>query len=188
MNGADLVILGILLVSIVVSLVRGFIKEAFSILVWAAAIFAAFQVAGPLAVALEPIIDLPSARIIVAFAAVFVLVLVVGGLISFLVGKLVEKTGLSPTDRLFGGLFGLARGLVIVALGVLLLRVTPFAQDPWWHQSRLLPTFEVLADQARAWLPESVRGLLDPEIQPARSAVNEESSADLLNPSLQLEP
>lgn len=175
MNGADLVIVGILLVSVVVSLVRGFIKEVFSILVWVAAIFAAFQVAGPLAGALEPIIDLPSARIIVAFAAVFVLVLVVGGLISFLVGKMVEKTGLSPTDRLFGGLFGLARGLVIVVLAVLLLRVTPFTQDPWWNDSRLLPTFEAMAEQARVWLPESVRGLLDPENQPARSALSDDS-------------
>ena len=180
MNGADLVILGILLVSIVVSLFRGFIKEVFSILVWAAAIFAAFQVAGPLAGALEPIIDLPSARFILAFAAVFVLVLVVGGLISFLVGKMVEKTGLSPTDRLFGGLFGLARGLVIVVLAVLLLRVTPFAQDPWWHDSRLLPTFEALAEQARTWLPESVQGLLDPENQPVRPAVGEQSLPAIL--------
>ena len=180
MNGADLVILGILLVSIIVSLVRGFIKEVFSILVWAAAIFAAFQVAGPLAGALEPIIDLPSARIIVAFAAVFILVLVVGGLIGFLVGKMVEKTGLSPTDRLFGGLFGLARGLVIVVLAVLLLRVTPFAQDPWWHESRLLPTFDAMAEQARAWLPESVRGLLDPEDQSPQAAIGEESLPELL--------
>ena len=182
MNGADLVILGILLVSIIVSLIRGFIKEVFSILVWVAAIFAAFQVAGPLAGALEPIIELPSARIIVAFAAVFVLVLVIGGMISFLVGKLIEKTGLSPTDRFFGGLFGLARGLVIVVLAVLLLRVTPFTQDPWWHDSRLLPTFEALAEQARVWLPESVRGLLDPENQSARSAVSEESLPILLEP------
>jgi len=182
MNGADLVILGILLVSIVVSLFRGFIKEVFSILVWMAAIFAAFRVAGPLAGALEPIIDLPSARLIVAFAAVFVLVLIVGGLISFLVGKMVEKTGLSPTDRLFGGLFGLARGLVIVVLAVLLLRVTPFAEDPWWGDSRLLPTFETLAEQARLWLPESVRDLLNPENQSARSAVSEESLPALLEP------
>ncbi len=182
MNGADLVILGILLVSIVVSLFRGFIKEVFSILVWVAAIFAAFRVAGPLAGALEPIIDLPSARLIVAFAAVFVLVLIVGGLISFLVGKMVEKTGLSPTDRLFGGLFGLARGLVIVVLAVLLLRVTPFAEDPWWGDSRLLPTFETLAEQARLWLPESVRDLLNPENQSARSAVSEESLPALLEP------
>ena len=182
MNGADMVILGILLVSVIVSLVRGFIKEVFSILVWAAAIFAAFQVAGPLAGALEPIIDLPSARIIVAFAAVFILVLTIGGLIAFLIGKMVEKTGLSPTDRLFGGLFGLARGLIIVVLAVMLLRVTPFAQDPWWHESRLLPTFEALAEQARAWLPESVRGLLNPENQPARAAVSEASLSALLEP------
>lgn len=175
MNGADLVILGILLVSLVVSLVRGFIKEVFSILVWVAAIFAAFQVAGPLAEALEPVIDLPSARVIVAFAAVFVLVLVIGGLISFLIGKMVEKTGLSPTDRLFGALFGLARGLVIVVLAVMLMRVTPFAQDPWWHESRLLPTFETMADQARAWLPESVRGLLDPKNQPSQPTPGEQA-------------
>ena len=167
MNGADLVILGILLVSIVVSLVRGFIKEMFSILVWAAAIFAAFRVAGPLAEALKPLIDLPSARVIVAFAAVFVLVLVVGGLIGFLVGKMVEKTGLSPTDRLFGALFGLARGLAIVVLAVMLTRVTPFAADPWWHESRLMPSFEIMAERARSWLPESIGELLDPENQPA---------------------
>lgn len=180
MNGADLVILGILLVSLVVSLVRGFIKEVFSILVWAAAIFAAFQVAGPFAEALEPVIDLPSARVIIAFAAVFVLVLVIGGLISFLVGKMVEKTGLSPTDRLFGALFGLARGLVIVVVAVMLMRVTPFAQDPWWHESRLMPTFESMAEQARDWLPESVRGLLDPQNQPERTALDPQQLPALL--------
>lgn len=180
MNGADLAILGIVLVSIVVSLIRGFIKEVFSILVWVAAIFAAFQVAGPFAEALEPIVDLPSARIILAFAAVFVLVLVIGGLISFLVGKMVEKTGLSPTDRLFGAVFGLARGLAIVVLAVLLMRVTPFAEDPWWHESRLLPTFEAMAEQAREWLPESVRGLLDPQNQPARGALDEQQLPELL--------
>ncbi|MEX0916408.1 MAG: CvpA family protein [Wenzhouxiangellaceae bacterium] len=180
MNGADLAILGILLVSIVVSLIRGFIKEVFSILVWVAAIFAAFQVAGPFAEALEPIVDLPSARFILAFAAVFVLVLVIGGLISFLVGKMVEKTGLSPTDRLFGAVFGLARGLAIVVLAVLLMRITPFAEDPWWHESRLLPTFEAMAEQARAWLPESVRGLLDPHNQPAQSTPDEQRLPALL--------
>lgn len=171
MNGADLVIIGILAISIVVSLVRGFVKEVFSILVWLAAIFAAFQVSGPLAEALAPMIELPSARVIVAFAAVFLLVLTVGGLISFLVGRMIEKTGLSPTDRLFGAVFGLARGLVIVVLTVMLMRVTPFVEDPWWNESRLMPTFEVMADRARAWLPESMRNLLNPEIQAQQSGM-----------------
>jgi membrane protein required for colicin V production len=163
MNGADVAIAAVLAISVVVSLFRGFIKEVVSILVWVAAVFAAFQVASPLAESLAPYIELPSARVIVAFVAVFLLVLVVGGLISFLVGKLVEKTGLSPTDRLFGMLFGLARGLVIVVVAVMLLRVTPFAQDPWWRESRLMPTFELLAQRAHGYLPEGVRALLQSE-------------------------
>lgn len=163
MNGADLVILGILLVSIVVSLVRGFIREVFSILIWIAAIFAAFQVSGSLADALAPMIELPSARVIIAFLAVFLLVLVIGGLIGFLIGQMVEKTGLSPTDRLFGAVFGLVRGVVIVVVAIMLLWLTPFPGDPWWRESRLLLTFERLAEQARAWVPESVRQVLEQE-------------------------
>lgn len=176
MNGADLAIIGILLVSVVVSLIRGFIKEVFSILVWAAAIFAGFQFSGLLAEALVPVIELPSARFIVAFAAVFLLVLSVGGLIGFLVGKMVEKTGLSPTDRLFGAVFGLARGLALVVLAVMLLSLTPFVRDPWWAESRLMPTFETMAERARAWLPESVTGLLDSK---PRSASPASGEADL---------
>lgn len=161
MNPADLVIFAVLGVSVLVSIFRGFIKEVFSILVWVAAIFAAFQVAEPFATALEPFIELPSARVIVAFAAVFLVVLVVGGLIAYLIGKMVEKTGLSPTDRLFGALFGLVRGLVIVVLAVMLARITPFAHDPWWGESRLLPTFERLADRARVLLPKPLREMIN---------------------------
>jgi len=170
MNPADLFIGGVLLLSVVVSLFRGFIKEVFSILVWAGAIFAAFQVSEPLARALEPFIELPSARFILAFAAVFLLVLVIGGLISFLIGKMIEKTGLSSTDRLFGALFGLARGVVIVVIAVMLARLTPFTQDPWWDESRLLPPFERLAEDARGLLPESLRPMLDPD-QPSRATL-----------------
>ncbi|MGB0514751.1 MAG: CvpA family protein [Wenzhouxiangellaceae bacterium] len=168
MNPADLFIGGVLLLSVVVSLFRGFIKEVFSILVWVGAVFAAFQVSEPLAESLERFIELPSARFILAFAVVFLLVLVIGGLISYLIGKMIEKTGLSSTDRLFGALFGLARGVVIIVIAVMLARLTPFTQDPWWDESRLLPPFERLAEDARGLLPESMRPMLDPD-QPARS-------------------
>jgi membrane protein required for colicin V production len=166
MNGADIAIVAVLALSIAVSLFRGFIKEVFSILVWVAAAFAAFQVATPLSESLAPFIEMPSARVIVAFAAAFIVVLTVGGLIGFLIGKMIEKTGLSPTDRLLGMIFGLARGLVIVVVAVMLLRVTPFARDPWWAESRLLPTFETMALRAQDWLPEGVRRLLDPDAGP----------------------
>lgn len=174
LNGADLAILAIVTISVVVSMLRGFIKEVFSILVWLAAVFAAFQVAGPLAGALEPIVTLPSARVILAFASVFILVLAVGALIAYLIGRLIESTGLSATDRLFGALFGLARGVLIVVVAVMLARVTPFTADPWWHESKLLPGFERLADRAVTWLPPSLGELLDAPAggaQHGRSAV-----------------
>ncbi|NKI35919.1 CvpA family protein [Wenzhouxiangella sp. XN79A] len=182
MNGADLAILGILALSVLVSLFRGFIKEVFSILVWVAAAFAAFQAAPALAEGLAPHIDLPSARTIIAFVAVFVLVLVIGGLISYLIGQVVEKTGLSPTDRMFGGLFGLARGVVIVLLAVMLARITPFPNDPWWQDSRLIPRFERMADWTSGFLPESVQNLLDAGQQQMQSTdeftVDTESRAE----------
>jgi len=166
MNIADLLILVVLAVSLLVSLFRGLIREVFSILIWVVAVFAAFRLADPLSRSLEAMIELPSARVILAFSAVFVLVLIVGGLVAFLVSKLVDSTGLTSTDRLLGGVFGLARGVLIVVVAVMLARLTPFPADPWWRESRLLPPFEVMANGALAWLPEPLRELLDGQTEP----------------------
>ncbi len=161
MSGVDLAILGILAVSVIVSLFRGFIKEVFSLLVWVAAFFAASQFSGAIAEALEAHIAVPSARVIIAFVGVFLLVLLVGGLLNYLVGKLVEHTGLSATDRLFGSLFGLLRGLVIIMVAVVISRFTPFPQDPWWQESRLIPQFEQMTDWAVDRLPPVMQDVLD---------------------------
>ena len=89
MEYADYVILTIIAISILVGAMRGFIKEAFSLVVWAAAFLVAFQYSGMLAEQLETHIELPSVRTSLAFAGLFLAVLLVGGLLSFLVGKLV---------------------------------------------------------------------------------------------------
>lgn len=172
MNEADWIIVAVLAVSVIVSLFRGLIKEVFSVLVWAAAVVAALQVSGPLAESLEPVIELPSARIILAFVAVFLFVLVVGGLVTYLIGQMVERTGLSATDRLLGMVFGLARGLVIVVVAVMLARFTPFPADPWWQESRLLPEFERLAEWSMRYMPESVQDILEQD-EPMESEVME---------------
>jgi membrane protein required for colicin V production len=106
MEYADYVIVGIIAISILVGVFRGFVKEAFSLAVWIAAFLVAFQYSGVLALQLESHIELPSARTALAFTGLFLAVLLVGGLLTFLVGKLVEKTGLSGSDRLLGGVFG----------------------------------------------------------------------------------
>lgn len=157
MSTPDLVILGIVLVSMIVSLFRGFIREVFSLLVWMAAVYCALQASGPLAEQMDGWIEMPSARLVVAFVGVFVLVLVVGALVNYLLGKLIASTGLSGTDRLLGAVFGALRGLAIVLAAVIIARFTPFPDDPWWHESSLLPEFERLAIWAVAQFPESLQ-------------------------------
>ena len=156
MEYADYAILGIVAISILVGAIRGFIKEAFSLAVWAAAFLVAFQYSGALALQLENQIELPSARTALAFAGLFLSVLLLGGLLTFLVGKLVETTGLSGTDRLLGGVFGGVRGLVLVLALMLVAGLTPVPQDPWWQQSRSIQSLMPLAEWSAQFLPEYI--------------------------------
>jgi membrane protein required for colicin V production len=156
MDYADYVVLGIIAISILVGAIRGFVKEAFSLAVWAAAFLVAFQYSGALALQLENHIDLPSARTSLAFAGLFLGVLLVGGLITYLVGKLVEKTGLNGTDRLLGGVFGGVRGLALVLALMLVAGLTPVPKDPWWQQSRTIQSLMPLAEWSAQYLPDYI--------------------------------
>jgi len=163
---ADLVVIGIIAISILVGAIRGFIKEAFSLAVWAAAFLIAFQYSGALALQLESHIELPSARTALAFSGLFLVVLLIGGLVTFLVGKLVEKTGLSGTDRLLGGVFGGIRGLVLVLVLMLVAGLTPVPQDPWWQSSRSIQSLLPLAEWSAQFLPDYILEHMDMSPQP----------------------
>lgn len=156
MQYADYIVLAIIAISILVGAIRGFIKEAFSLIVWAAAFLIAFQYSGALAMLMEEHIELPSVRTSLAFAGLFLAVLLVGGLLTFLVGKLVEKTGLSGTDRLLGGVFGGVRGLALVIAVMLIAGLTPVPQDPWWQQSRAIQSLMPLAEWSARFLPDYI--------------------------------
>ena len=176
MEYADYVILGVIAISILVGAIRGFIKEAFSLVVWAAAFLVAFQYSGALALQLENHIELPSARTSLAFAGLFLSVLLVGGLLTFLIGKLVEKTGLSGTDRLLGGVFGGVRGLVLVLALMLVAGLTPVPQDPWWQQSRSLQSLMPLAEWSAQFLPDYILEYM--ELTPDESDAGEEADKE----------
>lgn len=162
MSTADVIILAICGVSMLVSLFRGFVREAFSLVVWFLAVYAGLLAAEPFSERLIPWVEAPSVRVIIAFVGVFVAVLVVGGLVNYLLGKLVASTGLSGTDRLVGALFGALRGAAIVLVVVIIARFTPFPEDPWWQKSRLLPEFERLAVLAVRYFPETVQDHIPP--------------------------
>lgn len=161
MEYTDYAVLGIIAISILVGVIRGFVKEAFSLAVWAAAFLVAFQYSGALALQLENHIELPSARTALAFSGLFLVVLLIGGLLTFLIGKLVEKTGLSGTDRLLGGVFGSIRGLFLVIALMLVAGLTPVPQDPWWQSSRSIQSLLPLAEWSAQFLPDYILEYMD---------------------------
>lgn len=152
----DYVIIGIIGVSALISLVRGFVRETLSLIVWVLAFGLAWSYFRELALQLSPWITTPSFRLGAAFLVIFLGVLIVGGIVGFLIGQLVDKTGLSGTDRLLGMIFGAARGAVLVAILVLLAGLTPFPQDPWWRDSTLLGHFQALAVWLLSLLPPDI--------------------------------
>jgi len=157
----DYAILAVIAISILVGALRGFIKEVFSLLVWSAAFLVAYHFAGDVAVLMEDAVTLPSARTAMGFAGLFVAVLLVGGLMNYLLGRLVETTGLSGTDRLLGGVFGTARGLALIVAVLLVAGFTPIPSDPWWKASQGIQRMMPLVTWASEYLPESVVQHLD---------------------------
>lgn len=150
MTWADWAIIAVLGLSALISVVRGFVKEVVSLLIWVAAAVIASIFYDQLAVWMVDWISTLSLRMLAAWILLFVAVLIVGGILNYLLGKLVEATGLSGTDRLLGLLFGLARGLIILMVIVVILpSVLPVDQDLWWQESTLIPYFLQYEDWAR---------------------------------------
>ena len=154
----DFVLLGIIGISMLLSLWRGFVKEAVSLASWIAALWVAMLFFHDLSTWLGRWIDTPSIRDVLGFGILFIATVLIGGMIGYLAGQLVSKTGLSATDRALGMVFGIARGIVIVAVMVMLAGLTTLPQDPWWRESLLLAHFQDVAIWLRGFLPDDVAG------------------------------
>lgn len=156
----DYVIIGIIVLSATISIVRGFIKEVLSLASWALSFWVALSFSPHLATLLTDYIATPSIRLFTAFFTLFLITLILGALVNHVISTVVEKTGLSGTDRALGVIFGLLRGGAIVVLLVLLAGATPMPNDSWWQNSLLLEHFEKLALWARELLPADIAGYI----------------------------
>lgn len=152
----DILIIGIISISALISLVRGFVQEALSLATWIAAFALAWFFFRAFAVQLEPWIDVPSIRLGVAYGIILLAVLLLGALTNYFMKGLVKSTGLTGTDRLIGIFFGAARGALVVAILVLLAGLSSFPQDAWWSESRLLPYFQEMAVMLKGYLPADI--------------------------------
>ena len=145
----DWAIIAIIAISALISLTRGFVKEALSLVTWIVAGAVAWLFGGSLAGYFENYIQTPSARVIAGCAIMFIATLLVGAMVNYLIGELIRVTGLSGTDRFLGMAFGAARGALLVVVAVGLLSLGPVQQDSWWQESVLVPKFLLVADWSK---------------------------------------
>ncbi|WP_338765406.1 CvpA family protein [Massilia sp. METH4] len=152
----DYVVLFVLITSIIVSTLRGLVREMLSLLGWIVAFVVANAYGPALADMLPDAIPGATIRLIVAFLALFIGVRILMGLLSMAVSALVEAGGLSLADRGLGGLFGLGRGLVIVLAGVILCGMTSIPQQDFWRQALFSPIAETGVRTVKPFLPAAV--------------------------------
>jgi membrane protein required for colicin V production len=159
MAGFDYVILAILLLSAVVGLVRGFLREVLSLVTWILAIWLAWKL-GP---SLEPwmggALRQANYGLWAGRAIVFVLVLVVGGITGALVSHFARLSLFSGVDRLLGFLLGIARGVVVLGTLLLLGQTVKLDGEDWWKASRLVSQVEPVAGALRTITGETLESL-----------------------------
>lgn len=150
LNWADWSLIVIILLSSLMSLKRGFIKEALSLATWVVAFIVARTFHPNVQTLLVESITQPMLRTIAAFSILFIGTLLLGSAINFMIGALVRLSGLTPIDRLLGVAFGLARGLVLSIVMIAVLRLTPFVNSDWWQNSVMIETLSVLEQWSRS--------------------------------------
>ncbi len=154
MNWIDLVIIALIVVSGLISLFRGFVRESFSLATWIIGVWLGIRYAAEVAEQLPQAVSDATLRLGIGFALIFIAVLIVGGILGVLANRLVKGSGLTGTDRSLGVIFGLLRGVLLVAVLVFLASLTLMPDEPWWENSRLIPEFERVVDWLIAQLPE----------------------------------
>jgi membrane protein required for colicin V production len=152
----DYVVLTIVGASVVVSIMRGFAREVLALAGWVVAFVVANALSGIVAGSFTSVISDGSLRALTAFVAVFVVTLIAASLLAMGVSRLLKSAGLGLEDRLLGSVFGLARGVLIVMVMVLLAGLTALPRQPAWSDAMLSPPLEAFARVIKPWLTQAV--------------------------------
>lgn len=157
MTVVDVVVIFVVLLSALFGVLRGFVKEAISLVKWVIATWIAATFAPRLSTMLP--VDSEAVSQATAFGLLFICVFIIGAVVSFIVVQFVKKTGLSGADRVFGLLFGFLRGGVIIVVFVVIGQAVSLSTQQWWQDSTMLTRFEDVAIIFRDYVPQGGNSL-----------------------------
>jgi membrane protein required for colicin V production len=161
MTAFDFMVIGVVGLSAVLAFLRGFVRVFVSLAAWIVGVVAALRYSELVGGMLPDFGETPATRYVAAFALILVGVLVVGALLGYLLSRLVQAVGLGFLDRILGALFGIARGLIIAVILVLLAGVTTAPRMDWWQNALTSPPLTAAALTLRPWLPKAWADRID---------------------------
>lgn len=152
----DYVVLGVLVISLLIGIFRGFIREILSLVSWGVAVWTGFHFSPQFAQYFSPMITSPQLQQIAAGIALFILVLLLMSFLAYLLNKVFSAGKISGPDRTLGALFGLARAVVIIAVVGFLIQSMGMTTEPWWQSSRSATYITQAADILGRLLPPGI--------------------------------
>ena len=155
MNWIDYLLIALTVISCVVGVLRGLLREVIALVTWVAAVWIAWHYAAVLEPRLGGALANEGVRTWAARSIIFLAVVLIGSCIGAIVGRVVRLSIFSATDRFFGGIFGFLRGLVMIGLFVMLCHALRLNGEPWWRGSTLIPYGERAANVLRGMVGES---------------------------------
>jgi membrane protein required for colicin V production len=162
MNAADYLIIGVLAASMLLGIIRGFVREAIGLLAWLGGLWFAWRYAPQLEPYLgglvgEPPVSTWTARVLIVLA-----LLLLGWMLAGILSYFLRHSPLSVLlDRLLGMFFGTVRGAAVIAVFVMLGQFMQLNRVDWWKQSRLLPYASELASWIQAFAETGMKVVLD---------------------------
>lgn len=160
MMWVDFAIVGLIGIYLMIGLIRGSNKEILSLLSWFLAIAVSWSFASEFSEFLQTVIEHPSARLAAAFAGLLILTRLFTSFIFFLMIERTKKNRVSLVEHFAGMLVGVVRGVIVVAVIILLSGLTPLPKDSWWIQSKLIPPFQSSAIWVRDHIPSGMAGYI----------------------------
>lgn len=137
LNWFDYTLLIVVVISAIFGMVRGFVREILSLLTWVLAFVAAYFFTDRVALVILPHVKSETVAQLTAFFSLFVLVLIVGALINYIIGRIVTFSGYSLSDAFFGIIFGAARGFLIALFVIFAIASSPLSAQAWFNASML---------------------------------------------------